>query len=98
MMEEFQKQVISSMSEMKSMLEANQKSLGILFRTIEGNGQPGLKQRFAVLESEHTRCMQEKRDSANLKPTKSGNHIQWVVVCLMVVSQISTIAIVLLNK
>ena len=45
---------------METKLDSNARQLGILFRSIEGNGQPGLKQRMTVLESGHDACQRER--------------------------------------
>lgn len=60
--------------------EANKNSLGILFRTIEGNGQPGLKQRMTQMEAEHKLC----KEQTSLNPQKQNNLIQWVMVAIMI--------------
>jgi hypothetical protein len=74
---------------METKLDTNATSLGILFRSIEGNGQPGLKQRMTVLEAGHDACQRE-RDSG---PSRHNNVIQWVMVLIMVVTAVITVTL-----
>jgi hypothetical protein len=65
------------------------KQVSTIFRTLEGNGHPGLKQKMAVLESEHEKCMQ---DRATL-PARQSNVIQWLMLGCMIVTCVVTIVI-----
>jgi len=69
---------------METKLDANARQLGILFRSIEGNGQPGLKQRMSVLEAGHDACQKERYNN----PAKTNNLIQWLMVVTMVATAV----------
>lgn len=73
--------------------KANKESLGVLFRTIEGNGRPGLKQEMAVLQSEHVECKRLRELKANQQPQRQGNLIQWLMVATMVATAAITIIV-----
>jgi hypothetical protein len=60
-------------------------SVGILFKAIEGNGQPGLKQDMAVLKSEHAACMRDREIEKNNEPQKQNNLIAWLALVSVIV-------------
>jgi hypothetical protein len=68
------------MVRMETKLDANAKSLGILFKSIEGNGKLGLKDRMTGLEimvGDHLRMHESS-------PQKQGNVIQWFILTIMI--------------
>ena len=69
---------------METKLDANARQLGILFRSIEGNGQPGLKQRMSVLEAGHDACQKDRYS----QPAKTSNVIQWIMVLIMIATAV----------
>jgi hypothetical protein len=70
------------MVRIETKLDSNAKSLGILFKSIEGNGRPGLKDRVTGLEivvNDHIKC----HDS---QTGKSGNVIQVIITLVMIIT------------
>jgi hypothetical protein len=66
---------------MESKLNDNGRSLGILFKGIEGNGQPGLKDRMTGLEvklSDHLLLHSQA-------PARKDNVIQIVALLVMII-------------
>lgn len=71
--------------------KANKESLGILFRTIEGNGQPGLKQRMTTLEASHNECQRQRDREADQEPAKQGNVIAWMALVVTVATLLAVV-------
>jgi hypothetical protein len=70
------------LARIETKLDANAASLSILFRGLEGNGQPGIKDRMTGLEAvvrDHLRLHDQD-------PVKHGNLIQILILVAMVVT------------
>jgi len=66
-MSDFEEQVIHRMSVLETTTKSNSEMLKVLFRSLEGNGQPGIKQRLTELEAEHKQCMQMRSEEKKPK-------------------------------
>lgn len=71
--------------------KANKDSLKILFHAIEGNGQPGLKQRMTAVETSHTECKKQRETEAAQEPVRNSNAIQVVNILVILALGIITI-------
>ena len=78
-----------------SKVDGIEKEISVLFKALEGNGQPGLKQRLTSIEQSHRECMERQK----LKPKNDGNKIAMAALGVAIfVSPIISIGVAIIAK
>ena len=82
--------------ELHTMAKTTEKHISTLFKAIEGNGQPGLKQEVAGLKRSQMECLERQRQA----PANYGNKIAIgaVLVAVFISPLISAIASFVIKK
>lgn len=74
------------LARIEAKMDSAGKSINILFHSIEGNGQPGLKERMTLIEAAHNQCQRDRQMDKESQPAKQGNLIQGLVLTIMVIT------------
>lgn len=72
--------------ETHTLVKSQSTQIGKLFSAIEGNGQPGLKQKVALLEQSHKECKQDRKEEKAAQPANMSNAIACFAMLVAILS------------
>jgi fatty acid-binding protein DegV len=84
---DFESAVMKSLGEIGGHVETIREQVSTLFHKIEGNGQPGISQRLAVIETTCKRRQEQVKEDAENEAQKKDLHWSaWVAVAAVVIA------------